>query len=185
MKSLKDQQQELMKMLKFAIFVKKSLRIYILKIKNVKLEIIVIIKLNTAHSIRNLKYSVLKKICIVFHIGANFDYHFIIKELPEEFEGKFNCLGKNTEKYITFPIPIEKEVKRIDKSLLDYNLLTVQDLWPLHYQILSIIFSERSQKLSVQTVTSAVLNTQTLKMVLIEFKCLCCNKNYQKKFDEN
>ena len=47
MKLLKDQQQELMKMLKFAIFVKKSLRIYILKIKNVKLEIIVIIKLNT------------------------------------------------------------------------------------------------------------------------------------------
>ena len=48
MKLLKDQQQELMKMLKFAIFVKKSLRIYILKIKNVvKLEIIVIIKVNT------------------------------------------------------------------------------------------------------------------------------------------
>ena len=47
MKLLKDQQQELMKMLKLALFVKKSLRIYILKIKNVKLEIIVIIKLNT------------------------------------------------------------------------------------------------------------------------------------------
>ena len=48
MKLLKDQQQELMKMLKFAIFVKKSLRIYILKIKNVvKLEVIVIIKVNT------------------------------------------------------------------------------------------------------------------------------------------
>ena len=24
-----------------------------------------------------------------------------------------------------------------------------------------------------------------LKVDLIEYKCLCCNKNYQKKFDEN
>ena len=31
---------------------------------------------------------------------------------------------------------------------------------------------------------SAVLNTQILKVALIQFKCLCCNKNYQKKFDE-
>ena len=188
MKLLTDQQQELYENAKICYICKEKFEDIYIKDKKCKVRDHCHYKVEyreAAHSIRNLKYSVLKKICIVFHIGANFDYHFIIKELPEEFEGKFNCLGKNTEKYITFPIPIEKEVKRIDKSLLDYNLLTVQDLWPLHYQILSIILSERSQKLSVQTVTSAVLNTQTLKMVLIEFKCLCCNKNYQKKFDEN
>ena len=49
----------------------------------------------------------------------------------------------------------------------------------------SIIFLKEFIKLSVQTVARAVLNTQTLKMVLIEFKCLCCNKNYRKMFDEN
>ena len=32
-----------------------------------------------AHSICNLKYSVPKKIPIVFHNGSNYDYHFIIK----------------------------------------------------------------------------------------------------------
>ena len=26
------------------------------------------------------------------------------------------CLGENTEKYITFSVPIEKEVTRIDKN---------------------------------------------------------------------
>ena len=32
----------------------------------------------------------------------------------------------------------------------------------------------------------AFLNTQTLKIIeLIEQKCLCCHKNYQKQFDEN
>ena len=37
-----------------------------------------------AHSIFNLKYSVPKRISIVFHNGSNYDYHFIIKELAEE-----------------------------------------------------------------------------------------------------
>ena len=64
-----------------------------------------------AHSICNLNYSVPKEICIVFHERSNYDYHFIIKELAEEFE-QFTCLGENTEKYITFSVPIEQEVKR-------------------------------------------------------------------------
>ena len=28
----------------------------------------------------------------------------------EEFMGKFECLGENTEKYITFSVPIKKEI---------------------------------------------------------------------------
>ena len=68
-----------------------------------------------AHRICNLKSSVPKEVSIVFHNGSNYDYHFIIKELAEEFEEKFTCLGENTEKYITFSVPIEKEVTRIDK----------------------------------------------------------------------
>ena len=38
-----------------------------------------------AHSICNLKYSVPKKIPIAFYNGSNYGYHFIIKELVEEF----------------------------------------------------------------------------------------------------
>ena len=44
------------------------------------------------------------------------DYHFIIKSLAEELKTQFTCLGKNTEKYITFTVLIEKEVTRIDKK---------------------------------------------------------------------
>ena len=69
-----------------------------------------------AHSICNLKYSVPKKIPIVFHNGSNYDYHFIIKELAEEFKKQFTCLGENTEKYITFTVQIEKGVTRIYKE---------------------------------------------------------------------
>ena len=57
-----------------------------------------------------------KKIPIVFQNGSNYDYHFIIKELAEEFKKQFTCLAENTEKYITFTVPIEKDIKRIDKN---------------------------------------------------------------------
>ena len=39
-----------------------------------------------------------------------------MKELAEEFEGQFPCLGKNTEKCATFSVPIKIEVIRIDKK---------------------------------------------------------------------
>ena len=45
---------------------------------------------------------------MVFHDSSTYDYHFIIKELAEEFEGQFECLGENTEKYITFSVPTKK-----------------------------------------------------------------------------
>ena len=57
-----------------------------------------------------------KKIPIVFHNGSNYDYHFIIKELAEEFKKLFTCLGEHTDKHITFTVPIEKEVTKIDET---------------------------------------------------------------------
>ena len=66
-----------------------------------------------------MKYKVPKEIPIVFHNGSTYDYHFIIKRLAEEFKGQFECLGEfkgqfeclgeNTEKYITFSLPIKKD----------------------------------------------------------------------------
>ena len=58
----------------------------------------------------NSKYIIRKKITIVFLNGSNYVYHFIIKELAEEFKKQFTCLGENSEKYITFTVPIEKEI---------------------------------------------------------------------------
>ena len=89
-----------------------------MKDKNIiKLEIIVIIQGNTGavDSIYNLKYSVPKNIWIVSHNGSNYDYHFVKKELEEELK-KNTRLGENTDKYLAFTVPIEKEVTRIDKN---------------------------------------------------------------------
>ena len=59
------------------------------------------------YSICYLKYSVPKKIAIDFLDRSNYDYHFIITELVEEFKKQFTCLGENTEKCITFTVLIE------------------------------------------------------------------------------
>ena len=69
-----------------------------------------------ANSICNSKYSVPKKVPIAFDNRSNYDYHFITKQLPEEFKKQFTCLGENTEKYITFTVAVEKEFTRIDKN---------------------------------------------------------------------
>ena len=51
-----------------------------------------------AHNICNLRYKIPKEIPLVFHNGSTCNYNFLIKELAEEFEGQFECLGENTEK---------------------------------------------------------------------------------------
>ena len=69
-----------------------------------------------AHNTCNLKYKIQKNIPVIFHNGSTYDYHFIIRELASEFDGNFECLGENIEKYITFSVPIKKRIenKNID-----------------------------------------------------------------------
>ena len=64
-----------------------------------------------AHNICNLRYKVPKEIPVVFHNGSAYDSNFTIKELVKEFEGNFDCLGENTEKYITFSVPLKKKIE--------------------------------------------------------------------------
>ena len=52
------------------------------------------------------------------------------------------------------------------------NLLIVQDLWQAYHEILSVILPKEFLKLNV-------------KMILIVYKCLFCNKIYRKKFHVN
>ena len=77
---------------------KKLLKVIIIE----KLESIAILQLNsicgTAHSICNLRFNMPNNIFVVFPNESNYDYHFIIKELANEFERKFECIGENTER---------------------------------------------------------------------------------------
>ena len=176
-----------------------------LKIKNIfKLGIIVNQYRVPVHSICQLNNSMPKEIHAVFHNGSNYDLHFIKKELAEEFQGQFTCLGENTEKYITFSVPVEKEVKRIGKNLeettkTNFYILQFIDSTRLMASLLSNLANNLAERIFKvkweygydnenkklvelnEEIVSVVLTKQTLKDDLIEYKCLCCNKNYQKK----
>ena len=86
---------------------------------------------------------------------------------------------------------IKKEKISQKPYLADYNLLTVQDLWHAHYQTLLIILLTEFIKVNVNLmamikyVKLAAFNTEFVSAFfvndLIEYKCICCNKNYKKK----
>ena len=69
-----------------------------------------------AHNICKLKYSVPKEISIVFHNGSNNDYHFIIKELAEEFEEQFTSLKKITKKKQPFQLHQKNRLQEMTKT---------------------------------------------------------------------
>ena len=79
-----------------------------------------------AHNICNLMYKTPKEIPVVFHNDSQYDYYFIINELAEEFKGKFEYLGENTEKYITFLEPIKKELK--NNTIISYKIMFIDSL---------------------------------------------------------
>ena len=87
-----------------------------LQIKTIKKSEIIVVYTGkyrgTAHSICNVP----NEIPVVFHYGSNYGYHFIIKELANEFEGQFDYLGENKEKYKTFSVLMKKGITKIDKD---------------------------------------------------------------------
>ena len=64
-----------------------------------------------AYSKCSLNNKTQREIPVVIHSGSTYDYHFIIKQLAKEFNGEIKCLGEKTEKYITFSVPLKKELK--------------------------------------------------------------------------
>ena len=62
-----------------------------------------------AHCKCNLNQKVQKEIPVIIH-NASYDTHFILNQLAIEFKGELNCIGDNMENYITFSVPIKKEL---------------------------------------------------------------------------
>ena len=52
----------------------------------------------------------------MFHTDSIYEYNVIIIVLAEEFEGQFKVLGVNTEKYVTFSVPVQKEIENDKKK---------------------------------------------------------------------
>ena len=138
-----------------------------------------------AHNICNLRYKVPKEIPVVFHNGSPYDYHFIIGELVKEFEGNFKCLGENTEKYITFSMPMKKKFE--NKNLeITYKIKFIDS-----YRFMSSLLSKlvdnlfegihNNKCLESSSCLDYVRITKNEKLLL---KCFNCNNYYKKKFNK-
>ena len=75
----------------------------------------------------------------MFHNGSSYDYHFIIRVLAEKFEGEFERLGENTEKYITFSVRIKKEITKKEKNGND-KITKISCKIKYRYQILLVTY---------------------------------------------
>ena len=137
-----------------------------------------------AHNICNLRYKVPKKIPVVFHNGSTYDYHFIIKELVKEFEGNFDCLGENTEKYITFSVPLKKKIE--NKNLeITYKIKFI-DSFRFMSSSLSKLVDNLSEGIHNNKCADCksnldYLKTKNEKLIL---ECYNCKQHYKKKFNK-
>ena len=144
-----------------------------------------------AHDICNLRYKIPKEIPVVFHNGSTYDYHFIIKELAEEFEGELEYLGENTEKYITFSVSIKKEITKKDKNRNDkitkisYKIKFI-DSYGFMSTSLSNLVSNLFEGLHNDKCIDckSCLDYMATKDEQLIFRCFRCKKNYEKNFNK-
>ena len=136
------------------------------------------------HNTCNLRYKIPKNTPVIFHNGSTYDYHFIIKELASEFEGNFECLGENTEKYITFSVPIKKRIEYKDIEI-NYKIKFID----------SFRFMATSLSKLVDNLTEGIHNDKCIKcksnlcyMKVMDkkliFRCFDCKKNYRKEINK-
>ena len=121
----------------------------------------------------------------MFHNGSTYGHHFIIKELAEEFEREFECLVENAEKYITFSVPIKKEITRKDKNgnhkiTKISNKIKFIDSYRSMSTSLSNLVSNLSEGLHNRRCIDCkfCLDYMTTKYEQLIFRCFRCKKNY-------
>ena len=138
-----------------------------------------------AHNICNLRYKIPKEIPIVFHNGSTYDYHFIIKELVKEFEGNFECLGENTEKYITFSVPIKKKIENKDIEIT-YKIKFI-DSFRFMATSLSKLVDNLTEDINGDKCVDCKSDFSYIKVMdeTLIFRCFNCKKTMKKKLTEN
>ena len=106
--------------------------------------------------------------------------------MVKEFEGNFECLGENTEKYITFSVPIKKTIDNKDLEIT-YKIKFIDS-----YRFMSSSLSKLVDNLSegihnnkcfdCESNLDYIKNKKNEKLLL---KCFNCNIYYKKKFNKD
>ena len=128
-----------------------------------------------AHDVCNLNYKAPKEIPIVFHNGSTYHYHLIIKELAKEFKGKFKCLGENTEKHITFSVPIKNDKgKKYKVNFIDSFRFMSSSISSLVDNLSDGLYNDKCID------SKSYLDYMLIKNHKLIFRCFKCKKNIRK-----
>ena len=132
-----------------------------------------------------MRYKVPKEIPVVFHNGSTYDYQFKIKELVKEFDGNFDCLGENTEKYVTFSVPLKMKIENKDIEIT-YKIKYIDN-----YRFMSSLLSKLVDNLSEGIHNNKCVDCNSrldyikIKNKKLLLKCFNCNTYYKKKFNKD
>ena len=139
-----------------------------------------------AHNICNLRYKVPKEIPVVFQNGYTYDYHFIIKELVKAFDGNFDCLGENTEKYITFSVPLKKKIENKASTEINYKIKFIDSYRFMSSWLLKLV-DNLFEGIYTNKCSDCESNLDYIKMKneKLLLKCFNCNSYYKKKFNKD
>ena len=137
-----------------------------------------------AHYISNLRYKTPKEMLVVFHNYSTYNYHFIIKELAEEFEGQLEYLGENTEECITFSVLIKKELDSGKK--ITYKIKFI-DSFRFMSSSLSSLVKYLSERLHSDKCTDCKSHLVYMlgKDDQLIFRCFQCKKIIRKTLIKN
>ena len=109
----------------------------------------------------------------MFHNGSIYDYHFIIKEL-----------GENTEKYITFSVPIKKKIENKDLEIT-YKIKFI-DSYRFMASSLSKLFDNLSEGIRNNKCSDCGSNLDYIKITTerrnekLILECYNCKQCYKK-----
>ena len=120
---------------------------------------------------------------VVFHNASKYEYPFIIKELAEEFKEQFECIGENSEKYITFSVPTKEELE--NNKTITYKIKFIDS-----FRFMSSSLSSLADNLSQGLHNDRCIDCKSyLEYISIEdeilvFNYLKCSKNHENNFNK-
>ena len=126
-----------------------------------------------------------QKIPAVFHNDSTYEYHFIINQLAKEFDGQLECQGENTEKYISFSVPIKKELD--NSKTITYKLKFIDSFRFMvtlpsslfdSFRFMSTLPSEIYNKKCIDKNCTSECQLIELKHNKLQYKCYECKKKY-------
>ena len=102
----------------------------------------------------------------------------------KEFDGNFECLGENTEKYITFSVPIKKKIENKDIEIT-YKIKFI-DSYRFMATSLSKLVDNLTEDIHGDKCVDCKSDLSYMEIIdeALIFRCFNCKKNYKKEINK-